>query len=60
MKIKILKNVIIGTKVQKAGAVLDVDRRVAGTLIEREYAEEVDGAPERPKQQQGQQPPPEK
>ena len=41
MRIKILKNVVIGQKFHKKDAVVDLDPKTAGVLLDREYAEEA-------------------
>lgn len=52
MKLKILKNVIVGQKVHKKDQIVDVDRKTAGVLVEGQFAQEH---AEGPKQQQQQQ-----
>jgi hypothetical protein len=52
MKLKILKNVVVGRKVEKAGTIVDVDRKTASTLLDRKCAEEYTESPPQQQQQQ--------
>lgn len=60
MKLKILKNVVVGRKIETAGAIVDVpDRKTVTALIDGKFAtdEVAEPAPQQQQQQQ-QQPPP--
>lgn len=57
-KVKILKNVTIGGKVHKKDSVVDLPARVAGVLLDGEYAQPHEERQQQQQQQQPQQPPP--